>query len=343
MHYLTYSIAGVFLLDEDKKIVDFSLFKNDPKEIIEKTEKLKNGEIIDELEEIMKRIKDNDIVTDIPIKSDKFNINEIKMDKNPRELAIKSKFVKNDAEYNKLISKIQILETKSKIKTTEKMDKVAMQVISAIEDLTDISNRYSERLHEWYGLYYPELERKIRDNKKYSKIVSEKTKKPISEESVGMELDEDDLKILKKFAEQTKNIFELQEDLEKYLEVVMEKVAPNTAAIAGSNIGAKLILLAGGLERLAKLPSSTIQLLGAEKALFRFIKSKNKTRPPKYGILFLHPEVTNAPDHLKGKTARAIASEISMAAKTDFYAKEDKTEKYKEELKKRLKEIKKKN
>ena len=171
MHYLTYSIAGVFLLDEDKKIVDFSLFKNDPKEIIEKTEKLKNGEIIDELEEIMKRIKDNDIVTDIPIKSDKFNINEIKMDKNPRELAIKSKFVKNDAEYNKLISKIQILETKSKIKTTEKMDKVAMQVISAIEDLTDISNRYSERLHEWYGLYYPELERKIRDNKKYSKKI----------------------------------------------------------------------------------------------------------------------------------------------------------------------------
>ena len=119
----------------------------------------------------------------------------------------------------------------------------------------------------------------------------------------------------------------------------MPEVAPNVTAIAGSTLAAKLMVLAGGLKNLAKLPSSTIQLLGAEKALFRFMKNKGKSLPPKYGILFLHPEVTNAPVEVKGKVARAVASELSMAAKTDFYTGENKTEDYKKHLKKRIKEI----
>lgn len=341
MHYITFCLAGIFVLDEKKKIIEYSLFPKEPKEIFEKIKKLKMGEMIPELEDLLSKLKDKNIITDIPIGSNEFNVQKMKIEKNPRKLALESGFIKSNTEYNKILSKIQILETKSKIKSEEKMDRVAMQVVSAIEDLTDISNRLSERLHEWYGLYYPELERKIRDNKKYAEKISESPERDVN--SIGMELDENDLKVLESLADKTKKIFDLGEDLEKYLENVMMKIAPNTTTIAGPNIGAKLILLAGGLEKLAKLPSSTIQLLGAEKALFRFMRSKNKSRPPKYGILFLHPEVTNAPDHLKGKIARVIASEISMAAKTDFYTKEDKTKKYKERVKRRIKEVMRKN
>ncbi len=339
MHYVTYCLAGIFVLDEDKRIVDKSLFPKDPKEILEKINDLKKGKEISELKEVLKKIEDKNLVTDIPLKSEKFNIQEIKIDKDPRKLSIESCFVKNNKEFNKILSKIQILKTKGKINSSEKMDKVVMQVVSAIDDLTDISNRFSERLHEWYGLYYPELEKKIKNNKSYAKEISENPKRDLSQESIGMKLGKDDLDILKKYAKETKDIFELQEYLEDYLEDLMEKVAKNVKAITGAKLGAKLILLAGGLEKLAKLPSSTVQLLGAEKALFRFMKSKKKSKPPKYGVIYLHPEVTNAPDHLKGKVARAIASEISIAVKTDFYTNKDKTEKYKENVKERIKEI----
>ena len=353
MLFITYSTIGIFALDQKKNIVEHALFPRDPEKIIERIERIKKGEVIPELEEILKKIKDKDIVTDIPFKDKNFNIeykkkisaHEILKEKQ-RKLAIKLNFAKSQSELNKILSEMQIIKTKRKIKFIEKKDRIAMQAVSAIDDLTDISNRFSERLHEWYGLYYPELERKIKDNKKYAEIISENlTRESIDNfsETMGMDLDEYDLKILNMFSKETKNIFELNEELEEYIEKIMNGIAPNVTGLVGAKLGAKLILLAGGLEKLAKLPSSTIQLLGAEKALFRFMKSKKKSRPPKYGILFLHPEVTNAPDNMKGKVARVISSMISKAAKTDFYIKEDKSKFYREEFERKIKNILKRN
>ncbi|MCD6367901.1 MAG: hypothetical protein J7L45_02330 [Candidatus Aenigmarchaeota archaeon] len=337
MKYITFCPAGIFVLDEDKKIIDFSLFQKDPEVIFDRLKKLESGKLVPELNDVLERIEDKDIVTDIPIRLKDRNIQEMKIKKDCRALALESGFVKNNAEYNKILSEVQILRTKEKMKSGEKLDKVVMQVVSAIDDLTDISNRFSERLHEWYGLYYPELERKVKDNERYAKIISEDPER--KEESIGTDLSEEDLLQIKNYATKTKEIFELKKDLEKYLEDLMDRVAPNVSAVAGPVLGAKLILLAGGLEKLAKLPSSTVQLLGAEKALFRFMRSKKKGKPPKYGILFLHPEVTNAPPDLKGKVARIVASVISIASKTDFYTKENKSETYKKELERRLKEV----
>lgn len=342
-------MAGVFALDHKKRIVEKSLFPSDPEKIMEKMDKLEKGLVTEELEEILGKTKDKDIVSNINFTREGFNI-EFRdklsaaeyLKENLRKVALETGFVDTQTQFNGLISEIQILKTKEKIKSGSKKDRIAMQAASCLDDLIDISNRLSERLHEWYGYYYPELEHMVKDNNKYAEtlnknLIREKIKGFSG--TVGIDLDEKDLEIMRDLSKKTEEIFQLSENVEAYLGKIMPEVVPNTTAIAGPVLTAKLLVLAGGMQNLAKMPSSTIQLLGAEKALFRFMKNKKNVDPPKYGILFLHPEVTNAPAELKGKVARAVASEISMASKTDFYTEEDKTDKYKKKLKKRIKEI----
>lgn len=342
-------MAGVFALDQKKNVLEYSLFEKDPEKIIKEMEKLKKGIVTDELEQVLSKIKDNDVVTNIKFKKEGFNVEFREkvsasqyLKDNVRKIALETGFIKEPVEFNRLLSEIQLIKTRKKIKSEKKKDRIAMHAVSSVEDLVDISNRLSERLHEWYGLYYPELEELVKDNQKYVELLSKNPKREAVKgfsRTIGMDLDETDLEILKVFSEKASAIFELNEEIEKYLEKIMPEIAPNMTSIAGPILAAKLIVLAGGLKNLSKFPSSTIQLLGAEKALFRFMKNKKKVSPPKYGILFLHPEVTNAPQELKGKVARAVASELSMAVKTDFYTQEDKSEHYKKRLKKRLKEI----
>ncbi len=349
MIFVSYCLIGVFVLSHKRKIVDFSLFPKDTRIIAERIEELKDGKVVKELEEVLKRTKDKNVVTDINFKHKGFNIEFKKnllaarhLREDIKELMVETGFANDVKEANRIISEVQVIRTKRKLKSGGSKDKVAMQAVSCIEDLTDISNRLSERLHEWYGLYYPELETKVKDNKKFAETIASEPKRENMkgfEGTIGLDLDERDLEILKIFSDRTKEIFELKDLTEIYLEKIMKEIAPNVTAIAGATLAARLLVLAGGLENLAKLPSSTIQLLGAEKALFRFMKSKKKTEPPKYGILFLHPKVINAPNNLRGKVARAVASEISMAAKTDFYSRTDKTEFYRKRLEKRLNEI----
>jgi nucleolar protein 56 len=108
-----------------------------------------------------------------------------------------------------------------------------------------------------------------------------------------------------------------REKLAEYVEATMKKIAPNMTDVAGSTIGARLIAKAGGLDRIARLPASTIQVLGAEKALFRALRTG--ARPPKHGILFQHEAVHTAPKWQRGKIARALANKIAIAARIDYY------------------------
>ena len=126
--------------------------------------------------------------------------------------------------------------------------------------------------------------------------------------------------------------------LETQIDLDMHDNAPNISKIVGSLIGARLISLAGGIERLASMPSSTIQLLGAEKALFRYKKEGGK--PPKHGVIFQHPKINRNPKEMRGKIARIFASKISIAAKADAFTKRDISKDLKDELDKRIKDIK---
>jgi len=133
------------------------------------------------------------------------------------------------------------------------------------------------------------------------------------------------------------NIMDFREKIAKHIEKLVEEISPNVAAIAGPSLAAKLITRAGGVLELAKLPSSTIQVLGAEKALFRALKLG--VRPPKHGIIFQHPLVHSTPRKFRGKVARVLASKISLAAKMDAFRGEDLSEGLKRELKVKVDKI----
>jgi nucleolar protein 56 len=153
---------------------------------------------------------------------------------------------------------------------------------------------------------------------------------------MGIELEEKDEELLKEYSTQLKELYKLREHLEKYTEKLMEEVAPNFSAIATPLLGARLIALEGSLSKLAKKPSSTLQLMGAEKALFRYLKGHGKS--PKYGILYTHPEIQKVPMNKRGRIARILASKMAIAIKVDQYGSKDRTEKLKKEVDEKIKE-----
>lgn len=220
----------------------------------------------------------------------------------------------------------------------ERRDKLIVQTVSALSDLEKILNAMSERLREWYGLHYPELE--IKDHERFAEKIAETGQREGFEDfekSMGMELKEEDVKVLKDYAGQLKAMYVLRKNIERYLEKIVPEEIPNLNAMLGSVLAARLLSLAGSLERLAKMPSSTIQLLGSEKRLFKFLKSKEKDkRPPRFGLLYLHPDISTNKRELQGKIARLLSSKLALAARADFYTKKDISKGLLDDYKKKL-------
>jgi len=155
---------------------------------------------------------------------------------------------------------------------------------------------------------------------------------------MGASITEFDLQAMRSLAKLTLDLYDLRAALQEYIDEAMKEVAPNIRGLVGPLLGARLIALAGGLSKLAILPASTIQVLGAEKALFRALRTGGK--PPKHGVIFQHPEIHRAPRWQRGKIARALAAKLAIAARIDAFTGEYKAEELKEELEKRIKEIK---
>ena len=208
-----------------------------------------------------------------------------------------------------------------------------------------ILNMMSERLREWFALHYPELD--IKNHEKFASLVAEHGSResfPEFEKSMGMKLKEEDIEVLKFYAKRLHELYEMRKRLEKYLDKIVPEEMPNTSALLGTLLAARLLAHAGSLQKLAKMPSSTIQILGAEKALFRYLREERKKKgkggkPPKYGVLFAHPDITAAPKEKKGKVARLLSSKLTIAVRTDFFSKEDKSKELLEDYKKKLAEV----
>lgn len=226
-----------------------------------------------------------------------------------------------------------------------------------MDELDKALNVITARLKEWYGLHFPELTGLVDDPIGYAKIASAGTRDKIDENilsglnlspkkveammlaakvSKGGSISKEDAAMVALLAETTMSLSASKDRLQRYVESSMRRLAPNISAVAGETIGARLIAKAGGLARLAKLPSSTIQVLGAEKALFRALKTGS--RPPKHGILFQHEQVHGAPKWQRGKIARSLASKIAIAARVDMFRGE-KQEGIESKFAKRLEEI----
>ena len=226
-------------------------------------------------------------------------------------------------------------------KISASLDLHIIQAISSLDEIDNSINKQSARLKEWYGLHFPELDNMVDGIVGYAKTVLGGKKEDldekifvdagfsqskvdmltlISKKSRGGDITEENLAIVQGMAKQVLELYELRKMIEKQIDSEMSKIAPNLSAVLGTTIGARMIARAGSLEKLAMQPSSKIQILGAERALFRSLKTGS--RPPKHGLLFQHSLVHSAPKWQRGKIARTIAAKAAIAARVDIHNKE---------------------
>lgn len=219
----------------------------------------------------------------------------------------------------------------------DKVDTMVVQAIGLLDDLDKELNTYAMRAREWYGWHFPELAKIVNDNVAYAKCVqvmgsrdtaaerdfsgvplddaTEIALKEAASISMGTEISESDLANVGALCDQVVALAEYRAQLYDYLKARMAAIAPNLTALVGELVGARLVAHAGSLLSLAKAPASTVQILGAEKALFRALKTKHDT--PKYGLIYHASLIGAAPPRAKGKIARLLAAKCSLGVRCD--------------------------
>merc|ERR1711994_883572 len=227
----------------------------------------------------------------------------------------------------------------------DKIDTMIVQAVSLLDDLDKELNNYIMRCREWYGWHFPELGKIITDNLAFVRTVElmgtrdnaktidlsdvlpeevEEKVKEAAEISMGTEISGEDIINIKHLCQQVVEIQEYRGQLYEYLKNRMMAIAPNLTILVGELVGARLISHAGSLMNLAKHPASTVQILGAEKALFKALKTKHDT--PKYGLIYHAQLVGQASSKLKGKVSRMLAAKAAIATRVDALGEETNTD-----------------
>jgi len=227
----------------------------------------------------------------------------------------------------------------------DKIDTMIVQAVNLLDDLDKELNNYIMRCREWYGWHFPELGKIITDNLAFVRTVEvmgmrdnakstdlsdilpeevEEKVKEAAEISMGTEISDEDILNIKHLCQQVVEIQEYRAQLYEYLKNRMMAVAPNLTILVGELVGARLISHAGSLMNLAKHPASTVQILGAEKALFKALKTKHDT--PKYGLIYHAQLVGQASSKLKGKVSRMLAAKAAIATRVDALGEETNTD-----------------
>jgi len=372
------TIFGIVATDEEGNVIDKEVFPEDKEAVADRLIKLEEGELIEEIEKLCSRLKEkgvNEIVVEnaelarkiaqklgLSVSYELPSLGGKVVREKLLDLAKEWRRVKNVSEYISYLQEISYIVTRRKVrKAVEKRDLLIAQAISAIDEIDRTLNLFASRIREWYSLHFPELNDEIRDHRDYIRLVYElglrqnftednlkklgiPSKKAgiIAEKatkSMGADMAEFDIEPLKELARIGTELYELRRRLREYIDEAMKEVAPNIRELVGPLLGARLIALAGGLQKLAILPASTIQVLGAEKALFRALRTGGK--PPKHGVIFQYPAIHRAPRWQRGKIARALAAKLAIAARLDAFTGEFRARELKEMLDKRIEEIKK--
>lgn len=349
--YITYCIKGFFAFNGDNELITKKLFPKN--EIIERLVEIDNKQIVkEEIEIIEEVLKDYD---EIIIESNKrlsdYNNEKIKIE-TPNQAGeyLRNNYDQFNLDNDEVIEIYQNLAIYKIKKESASEDKHLIQAVNSIDEIDESISKLIERIREWYALYFPEMD-VIKNNETYIKLISQnKTKeeiikaKPDAFPSNIIDIDEyvniEDLEIMNNYANSIHELQKSRKDIEEYIDHKMESIAPNLRLLVGPTLGAKLISHAGGIKRLAMYPSSTVQIMGAEKALFRHLKSGD--RPPKYGLIYQHPQVRGAKWWNRGKIARMLAGKISLAVRRDVFTKTI-DENVAEELKEKIEEIEKNN
>jgi nucleolar protein 56 len=370
------SLFGVLAFDEGNRLVAYSLFSKKPEEAARAIVEIESGKAVKEVAELVNHLRGmgyNAFVFENPFLAadvkEKFGV-EVEFSKvseagellraNVEGFAIETGFVKDYEEFRVWAHNVTMEVAKLRVKrAVEKRDLIIAQAIQTLDDLDKTINLFMSRVREWYGIHFPELDRLLEKHETYARLVvnlgvrenftAEKLEKEglpeskaeqiakSAQTSMGADLAEVDLAQIQALGRTVLNLYELRQRLEDYIDSTMEEVAPNIKALTGALLGARLIALAGGLTNLAKMPASTLQVLGAEKALFRSLKTG--TKPPKHGIIFQHAFLHEAKKWQRGKIARALAGKLAIAARTDAFGGRYIGEELKADLEKRVEEI----
>ena len=328
--YITYCVKGFLAFNSENELISEKLFPED--EILNRLADIDDKKIVPEEMEIIDEVsKDCDeiIIESNKRKSDYDNEKVVIKNPNPAGEYLRSNYEEfglDSEEITEIYRNLAIYKIK---KESASEDKHLIQAINTIDEIDESISKQIERIREWYALYFPEMD-VIKNNETYIKLISQnKTKeeiinaKPEAFPGDIIDLEEDinpkDIEIMNNYANSIYEMQQTRKNLEEYVDFKMQDIAPNLRLLVGSSLAAKLISHAGGLKRLAVYPSSTVQIMGAEKALFRHLKSGD--RPPKYGLIYQHPQVRGAKWWNRGKIARMLAGMISHAARRDVFTK----------------------
>lgn len=376
--YLVDHTIGVFAFDEKGNVVAYEVAKGDLDEIVDHTFRIERGEASSLHEKVLDKLSKTEGIEKVIVEDERLakivaskgldveiepgNTIARAFRENVVDYAVKYGFASSPEEYYSKIHEVSVVLTRRKVrKAVEKRDLLAAQGVRAIDDIDRTVNLFVARLREWYSLHFPELDDLIREHEDYARLVyelglrenftkenliklgfSEGKARRIEEaakKSMGADITDFDIKTMQTLAGIILKLYRLRADIAQYIGEVMREVAPNITALVGPLLGARLISLAGGLDELARLPASTIQVLGAEKALFRALRTGG--RPPKHGVIFQFPEIHRSPRWQRGKIARALAGKLAIAARVDAFTGQYIGDQLKEALKKRIDEIKK--
>ncbi len=373
--YIADTLIGIFALDESGNILNFIDFDDNYENLVEFYNALDNNVIQKIFEDFLLDLKnagfDELIFDNMKIESlisEKLGYKtifeskslELKTFRLSLENQLKKVGINKTSE--EILSQYKVISeklTRKKVSDASgHSDNIITQIITVLDVIKKSISLFSSHLREWYGLHFPELTDKIiedniilanlitnlgsRENFTFENIknnvaIKDRKIKALEKyalESMGASFD---LTMIQNYAVQIISLDNYRSDLENYLEDILENFAPNINSLIGSLIGAKLIAKAGSLQKLAYMPASRIQLLGAEKALYRFLKTGEKR--PKHGLIFQWNHIRSAKPWIRGKIARVVAGKIGVAAKIDYFNGEFLGDKLLKGIEEKIKEI----
>ena len=336
---------GIAVFDEEKCLQKFPFSEPAEDYVFVKKGKSRLSDVSKFLTNEQRDIMVNDLALNDLLKKkdiDSQMMSEAKMEDiqlTKPKILVDSGFAQDENDAIQKLREFALSLSSSKVtEVSQSPDLHIIQAINTLDDTDKIINGISSRLREWYGLHFPELDNIIDSINGYAQIVLAGKRDQMSdsvftdagfpdskvqmlslvkEKSRGGDITDENLKVVQALAKNILELFDIRKSLETQIDEQMEKNAPNITAVLGTTVGARILAKAGSLNKLATMPASTIQVLGAEKALFRALKTGSN--PPKHGLLFQHAVVHASPRWQRGKIARAIAAKAAIASRVDVH------------------------
>jgi len=374
--FIVESFLGILAFDSENKVIEKELLPADSEAIASALLRLEKGEAIAEVKKILRKLSKRGFkVFNFENKELAKTVEkEMRLKTMSKEttaagdllrsrlieMALEVGVAKRREDVYSLMQEVATKIASEKVaKESEKTESTIIQAALTLEELDKTINVLSTKAREWYGTHFPELSRLIDEHETYMNLIVKLgsrenfTSKNLEEldipsplsnkiaekssRSIGGSLRGKDLEAIKRVCQEVLSLYNLRNEVSNYVASLSEEIAPNMVELGGPLLTAKLITKAGSLTNLARMPSSKLQILGAEKAMFRSIKTGS--RPPKHGLIFQHPLIHSASRRQRGKLARLLAAKLTLAIRIDAYSKRFIGDQLKEDLEKRVQKL----